>query len=366
MKAHWSFALLTSIVHAAQTNRPRQAPNAREQAAQGPVVYTPNTGPLPVNGINPLQQPSSARKALIDDQDYYGDGQTSRRWRRRRERGLDPTTGGREDLDTFMFKGAGNGKRLKPSKDQVMVHDPVNSNWHYFQFGGINMEASHAFGFTVKKGYVRLQITDMFIAGDRFSVQNVLGIHPEQLFETPAVDSAGPRVRVTDANAAFKDKNRFSSGEAYLGPGKYHIVIYPKSTPFGGGAGAIRFDSVDNLDNVTVDLMAATSQAALCRGFEGYVVVKQRVDAEHQAAVCQMIDAMEEVDFDASYKRDIMAIDKTMTRCLDKKQLLWVGAFNGDTKDGRFGLRLNKGQIQVEKRDPSERHWVLCRLKRQV
>jgi hypothetical protein len=210
--------------------------------------------------------------------------------------------------------------------------------------------------------WIRLRITDMYYNGDRFAVYNVYnGIDPELILETPHVDSDSTQRRITDAQAAFKSVGVWSHAEAFLAPGKYHIVIKPRSSPFGGGTAAIRFDRVAQLQNAPAGLIADINDAEICPGYGGYTVIRQRVQAEHQLNVCQLL-GLQGVDLDTEDREQVKALTRTVRKCLGEDHVGWMYAVDGNSKRGVLGARVLENTIQVERREASERHQVICKL----
>lgn len=111
----------------------------------------------------------------------------------------------------------------------------ADTGWQVFFFGDVGDTASDTF--TVD-GPVLLTVTDAFLSGDQFEILD--GVISLGLTSAPG--SVGDQIG-SDYDAAAAD-SRWSSGSFLLGPGSHTIKILVAASPFGGGAAAIRADSV--------------------------------------------------------------------------------------------------------------------------
>lgn len=345
-------ALLASLLHAA--NLSERGLNMPSTTGGSTGIFQPRSGAISTSGARPLLQPLTSTSAGVSRKAYTKTGDRSNRGNLERKQKSAVYSNGVNAIDT------GNGKKLSIGKEYHVIHDPIGSGWVQFQFGSVREEANPSFAFKSAQ-YVRLRITDLYYNGDRFAVYNVYNnIEPELIVETPHVDSDSTQRRVTDPNAAFKSVGVWSHAEVILAPGKYHIVIKPRSSPFGGGTAAVRFDAVEAMDGMAVGLVAAVTDAEVCAGYGGYVVVRQRVKAENQGNVCQL-NGFLGVDMQTGDRDDVKAVTKTIYSCNGKEHVVWLNAVDGETKKGRLGVRITEdSQLQVERRDPEERHQVLC------
>lgn len=344
-------SLLTTLLHATLSERGLNMPSTTGGTTG---IFQPRNGAISTSGAQPLLQPLSSTSTRGQRKAFAKTSEQNNRGNRDRKQKTAVYTNGVDASDQ------GNGKKLSIGKEYHQIHDPVGSGWQLFQFGSVREEANPSFAFK-STHYVRLRITDLYYNGDRFAVYQVYNnIDPELIVETPHVDSDSTQRRCTDPNAAFKSVGIYSHAEFILAPGKYHIVIKPRSSPFGGGTGAIRFDYVESLDTMPVGLVASTAEAELCSGYGGYVVVRQRVKAENQQNVCQL-NGLLAVDMDTTDRDDVKAVTKTVYTCSGRNHVVWLNAVDGETKKGRLGVRItDDSELQIERRDPDERHQVLC------
>lgn len=322
----------------------------------GTQVFKPGTGAIPAEGLNPLLQPVSSV-----DVDYNRRTTVTSNGRRQVTTSKSKKSATAPQVNAERDGNSGNGKKLDYTKEQYPIPDAMNSGWHLFKFGRVGQEARPTFAIKSKTKFIRMRITDMYYPGDRFVVYNKIGSRPEMIIETPPADCDGRHKRITDPNAAFKSLGIWSKAEIILPPGQYHIVIEPLSSPFEGGTAAIRFDTLENVDDVSPAEAVQLSDSQVCPGWGGYIVVRSKTEAGKQGAACQLL-GLANVDLESDDKDAIYAISKTMASCLAEEQLVWINSIDGDDRKGRLAARLSQKRFQVEVRDKAERHQVLCRV----
>jgi hypothetical protein len=257
-----------------------------------------------------------------------------------------------------------NGKPLDYEKDPKQALDTLNEGWQLFAFAEVGAPASPSFIVSSKGNYVRVQVTDLFAPGDRFAVYSVEGKYERLLLETAMVDADARHSRISDPGKAFKARDIWSSGEAILKPGKYEIIVRPRSSPYSGGTAAIRFDHVAGLHGRQVPsvLIDETMQAPLCCGYGGYLVVQQRTDAKSADDVCAILGLfpalIQPVDFDRE------ASERTHAACMKRGEPVWINRYDARNEYGVAMYLTEADRFRVEIRDPQEANWVMCQVKR--
>ena len=135
----------------------------------------------------------------------------------------------------------------RPGGDPPIV---VDAGWSatdaippaFFWTGGNGVFSSSGFTFT-SVGPTILRITDDFCKGDQFRIFDLETL----VGDTSAVEAttcSGPgEVSGVGPDTAFADPT-YSHGSFPLGPGNHSITIQAIVSPFGGGKGYIRVDSV--------------------------------------------------------------------------------------------------------------------------
>lgn len=257
-----------------------------------------------------------------------------------------------------------NGKPLDYEKTPKTNLDPINDGWQLFAFAEAGAPSSPIFTVNSKEQYVKIQITDLFSTGDRFAVYSVEGKYERLLLETSMVDADGRHSRVSDPAKAFKANDIWSSGQVIIKPGKYEIIIRPRSSPYGGGTAAIRFDHVTGLDGRQVPsiLIEESLKAPVCRGYGGYILVQQRADSKLADDVCAIVGLFPAVIQSNDF--DLEAAERTHAACLDRGVPVW---FNRYDRKNNYGLAMfltDEDRFRVEIRDPKEMNYVLCQVKR--
>jgi len=133
--------------------------------------------------------------------------------------------------------------------EEVFTEHPiaVDAGWSvtsavppaFFWSGGDGSFSGDVFTFS-SPGPTILRVTDDFCRGDRFRIFDngvLVGDTSEVPIETGCSAAVGP-------DAAFANPDVHSSGSFNLGPGAHTIAIQAIVSPFGGGRGYIRVDSV--------------------------------------------------------------------------------------------------------------------------
>lgn len=121
----------------------------------------------------------------------------------------------------------------------------VGGGWYEFWYGGVGSSWTDdnpypliSFEFTLTQTGL-LTVTDAFLAGDRFSVNNYASL----LGNTSVPTGGGSDNIVDDYDAAAADA-RWSTGIFQLAAGTYDISGTAIVSPYGGGRGALRVDNV--------------------------------------------------------------------------------------------------------------------------
>lgn len=151
----------------------------------------------------------------------------------------------RFSLGVPSFYGVNNG--YVPSKAASASPVILTSQWQYFYFTNTGSVAFPQFLLPANATPAEVRITDLFCAGDIFNY-NITSLLLNTT-GTTSIPEGSPSCSnyTTDPEVASNDLNlRWSSSAlAFLAPLDYLFTIYPISSPFTAGAGAIRLGPVE-------------------------------------------------------------------------------------------------------------------------
>ncbi len=357
MKSVLPFILALLVCRTAEgTSKPRRvrqvtfAPTSHD--ARLTSVFSPETGTTTLVPI--LSNRSTARSARKPISS--SSGRPARRRSSSRGRRRDPD-------EEFVSIELNNGKKLNPNKNTRVHRNPIGQGWVYFKFGSLYQEADHSFQINSKDRYVRLRITDLYLNGDRFAVYDSLGKDSNRpILETPPVNSDPLRKLATDPDDAFKWSNIWSRYEVALAPGKYHLSIWPLSSPYNGGTAAISFDYID-INERTVEAAMQAADKPICRGYGGLIVTRAKVTADKHQTVCEALE-LDPFDLDSKEEEDVDAIAETLMDCLEPDERAWINTYDGKKYDGRVtAMMTTKNKLKIEKRKPKDRNYVVCQVR---
>lgn len=251
-----------------------------------------------------------------------------------------------------------NGKPLKGKESQAITA-VINGQWQYFAFGPVGTDANPSFVVSSPDQYIRVRITDLYLPGDIFAIDNFDGDRTE-LVRTPPVNVNGSKMTTTNPQVAFKSHNVWSKVQLYLPPGKYHLIVRTVSTVRDGGQGAIRFDLAGNLANASPELARDSTSADICAGYGGFAVVRHKVLAATSGTVCKVLGLL---PADLATQDDLEAASETSSQCLSRGKYAWVNSYNKNAYDGLLAIAVTKdNKLRLDTIATAEEHVVMCRV----
>lgn len=187
---------------------------------------------------------------------------------------------------------------------------PVNGGWQNFPFGPVNSTTPVMFQLFCPG---RLNITDLACSGDRFALYDngvFLGDTSKPVFNNCSSNSTNPNYTQFQGN--------WSHGYFDLLPGWHNISIIPVQSPYAGGYGALRVDSIDGPSPCTVKL---------CPVQKGdLVLVNTAVPRCHADAVCRSLGMhLANINVENFLEATTLAFN-----CHGAHSQAWVDDWNGD------------------------------------